>query len=235
MDQCLTSSWELDVILDTNHISRTTVQRITNLELCTNEVKERCKEYDERIKTLMHEENHMIQSDGERQLQDWDEHTDLQDEVFNDEFKSAVLDEKISEADADFTPDVFDDTYLNTEKAIARGAGESEDVQYGRVTKRLRDAEGRPIGTANDNPLLDTREYSVQFLDGNTEAIAAKLIAQHLYSQIDNKGRRHILLDDIIDHRKSEQAIDKADAFVTMNDVVKRRRETTQGWHMLCQ
>jgi hypothetical protein len=117
-----------------------------------------------------------------------------------------------------------------------RGAGDSEDVQYGRVTKRLRDAEGRPIGTANNNPLIDTREYSVQFLDGHTEAISANLIAQHLYSQIDNEGRQHtILLDDIIDHRKSKQAIDKTDAFVTMNNGVKRRRETTQGWHMLCQ
>ncbi len=71
-------------------ISRTTVQRITNLELGTNEVKEQCKEYDKRIKTLMHEDNHMIQSDGERQLQDWDEYTDVQDEVFNNKFNSAV-------------------------------------------------------------------------------------------------------------------------------------------------
>ena len=216
-------------------ISRTTVQRITNLELGTNETKERCKEYNDRIKALLHDDNHVVHGDGERQLQDWDEYTDVQDEAFNDEFNSAVSDEKIKDADADFTPDVFDDTYLNKEIAIARGAGDSEDVQYGRVTKRLRDAEGRPIGTANDNPLLDTREYSVEFLDGHTEAIAANLIAQHLYSQIDDEGRRHILLDDIIDHRKSEHATDKADAYVTMNNGVKRRRETTQGWHMLCQ
>ena len=32
------------------------------------------------------------------------------------------------------------------------------EPQIGKVlTKRLRDAEGRPIGTAHDNPLLDTR------------------------------------------------------------------------------
>jgi hypothetical protein len=94
-------------------ISRTTVLCITNLELGTNEVTERCKEYDKRIKTLMHGDNHMLQGDGERQLQDWDEFTDVQDEVFNDKFNSAVSDKKISKADADFTPDVFDDTYLN--------------------------------------------------------------------------------------------------------------------------
>ena len=56
-------------------------------------------------------------------------------------------------ADVDFTPNVCDDTYLNKEIAKARGAGDDKDVQYGRVTKRLRDADGRPIGTAHDNPL----------------------------------------------------------------------------------
>jgi len=30
-------------------------------------------------------------------------------------------------------------------------------------------------------------------------------------------------------------AIEKADAFVTMRNGVKRRRQTTQGWQLLCQ
>jgi hypothetical protein len=46
---------------------------------------------------------------------------------------------------------------------MARGASEDSDVQFGKVTKRLRDAEGRPIGTAHENPLLDTREDAVEF------------------------------------------------------------------------
>ena len=216
-------------------VSRTTVPRITNLEQGTNEVKERMKEYSEQIKALMNNENHIIHGDGEKQLQDWDDYTDDHDDAFREEYNSAISDETIPEADTDFTPDVFDDTYLNKEIAIARGAGDSEDVQYGRVIKRSRDAEGRPIGTANDNPLLDTREYSVEFLDGHDESISANLIAQHLYSQIDEEGKRHVLLDDIVDHRKGTQAIDKEDAFVTMSNGVKRRKQTTQGWQMLCQ
>jgi hypothetical protein len=217
-------------------ISRTTVQRITKLELGTNKVKERCKEYNERIKALMNDNNHLMHGDGERQLHDWDEYTDAQDEAFNEEFNSTVSDKKINEANANFTLNVFDDTYLNKEIVIARGAGGSKYDQYGRVTKLLpRDADGQPIGTANDNPLLDTREYLVQFLDGHIKAIVAILIAQHLNSQIDEENRQHIRLDDIIDHRKSKYAIDKADVFTTMSNGVKRKRETTQGWLMLCQ
>ena len=83
---------------------------------------------------------------------------------------------------------MFSNTYFIKKIAIAIGAGSSEDVQYGRVTKRLHDADGRPIGTANNNPQLDTRENLVELLDDHTEAIAANLIAQqhYLYSQIHN-------------------------------------------------
>ena len=229
----LMSYWILTIA--GNVVSRTTVQRITNLEQGTTELKDRMKEYTEAIKDALQDQNHIILNEDRRQLQDWNDYTSAVDQAFIDDFDSAISDEKIPEADQDFTPDVFDDTYLNKEIALARGAGDSEDVQYGKVTKRLRDAEGRPIGTANENPLLDTREYAVEFLDGHSESITANLIAQHLYSQIDDEGNRHILLDDIIDHRKGMQAIDKEDAFVTMSNGVKRRKQTTQGWQMQCQ
>jgi hypothetical protein len=229
----LMSNW---VLTDNGRvISRTTVQRITNLELGTTEVKERCKRYNERIAELLNDANHIIQGDGERQLQDWDDCTLDSDEDFANEFNNVVSDSQIPEADETFTPDVFDDTYLQKEIAVARGAGTEEDVEYGKVTKRLRDAEGRPIGTAHDNPLLDTREYEVEFRDGHYESLSANLIAQHLYSQIDEEGNRHVLLEDITDHRHDDTAVDKNDAFVTMSNGVKRRKETTQGWQLLCQ
>ena len=222
-------------ILTTNGrvISRTTVQRVTNLESTTTEVKQRIQEFDERIAELLKDDNHVIREGNERQLQDWDDYTDLDnDGDFARTFGEVISDAKISEADEDFTPDTFDDPYLNKEIALASGANE---VQFGRVTKRLRDAEGRPIGTANENPLLDTRGYAVEFRDGHSESVSANLIAQNLYSQFDEEGNRHILLADIVDHRRDERAVDKQDAFVTMGNGVKRRRETTQGWQLLCE
>ena len=33
---------------------------------------------------------------------------------------------------------------------------------FAKVTKRLRDAQGLPIGAANDNPILDTCMYEVE-------------------------------------------------------------------------
>ena len=39
--------------------------------------------------------------------------------------------------DENFTPDAFDDTYLNMEIALPHGGGDPEDVQFAKVTKRL--------------------------------------------------------------------------------------------------
>ena len=72
-----------------------------------------------------------------------------------------------------------------------------------KVTGRKRDADGRPIGKQNPNPLLDTRLYEVEFPDGSTEAITANLIAETLWSQVDNEGRSYSVLKEIVDHRRA--------------------------------
>ena len=70
---------------------------------------------------------------------------------------------------------MLDDTYLNMELALPR---DGDGPEFARVTKRLRDANGLPIGTANDNPILDTRLYEVEYLDGHRAFLSAKAIAE---------------------------------------------------------
>ena len=74
----------------------------------------------------------------------------------------------------DFDPDMYADTYVNMELAIPR---DGEGPEFARVTKRLRDANGLPIGVANNNPILDTRMYEVEYPDGHTASLAANVIA----------------------------------------------------------
>ena len=80
-----------------------------------------------------------------------------------EEFHGVTSDNEVKEADKTFTPDVYD-TYLNMELAIPQG--DSLEPRLARVTKRLKEANGLPIGLANKNPILDTRMYEVQYLDG---------------------------------------------------------------------
>ena len=101
-------------------------------------------------------------------IDDWDD--PACDEEFVQEFGRTINDPEIKEADQEFTPDSFDDTYLQMELALPRDGGE---VQFARVVKRMRDKDGLPIGTANDNPILDSRMYEVEFQDGYNTSLAA--------------------------------------------------------------
>ena len=56
--------------------------------------------------------------------------------------------------------------------------------------KQLKDNQGRPIGIASDNPILDTRMYEVEYQDGHTAALAANIIAENIFAQVDEEGNR---------------------------------------------
>jgi hypothetical protein len=149
------------------------------------------------------------------------------DEDFQEEFSNIVSNDDIKEADNKFTPEVFDDTYLNMELALPSGDGAEPAIA--RVTKRLRDANGLPIGTAHDNPILDSRMYEVEYQDGHKLAMAANAIAQNLFAQVDAEGNCHVLFDEIIDHRTDGKEVKQQDAFLTTRLATRRRRETTIG------
>ena len=55
--------------------------------------------------------------------------------------------------------------------------GEPEP-QLALVTKRIRDANGLPIGKVSDNPILDTRMYKVKYVDNEIFALSANLILE---------------------------------------------------------
>jgi hypothetical protein len=57
--------------------------------------------------------------------------------------------------------------------------GTSQKVQ---VAARKQDVNGNPVGRRNTNPILDTREYEVEFPDGATHMFTANIIAESLYS-----------------------------------------------------
>jgi hypothetical protein len=62
----------------------------------------------------------------------------------------------------------------------------------GHVTAQKRDIDGNLKGTANDIPILDTREYVVTFDDGDMTELNANLIALSMYAQCDPDGNHYI-------------------------------------------
>ena len=76
-------------------------------------------------------------------------------------------------------------------------------MKTGTVKKRAVDDNGRGVGTHNDNTLLDSRQYEVEFEDGTYDRYQANVIAENIYSQTDDEGRETLLLDEIYGHRRA--------------------------------
>ena len=225
-----------------------TVQRVTEPEKNTESVKERMKSHSDRMAVKFKEKRLSAEtstqptlekrSDKERNDKtsigpNLDEWSDLleDDPDFADEFNLIYNNLDVPEADEEFDPDSYD-AYLSMEVNVNSG-----DVHptKGRVTKRLKDNRGNPIGKAHNNPHLDTRMYEVEFVDGRKQAMSANLIAENMFATVDEQGNRHIIMDSIIDHRRTADAINTNDAFVVNQGGNKRRRETTKGWEILIQ
>ena len=105
----------------------------------------------------------------------------------------------------------------------------------GRVIRWKRDTDSNPTGRANANPILDTRVYNIEFDEGDVTELTANMIAQAMYAQCDPDGNQYMLLDQLIDHRKKDNAISLSEQIVQRDNGRTYRRKTTAGWQICCQ
>jgi hypothetical protein len=190
-------------------VSVTTVQRVTNAESSTDEMQARMREYDDKLQVYFDAQS----ADVSRHLRDIDSHKIIdhenEDPAFFDEFTRVIDDAGLPHAkeQADDV-EVESDNYIGMEFAMSRG-GDGELI-HATVRRRLNDEEGKPIGKPHTNPLLDSRRYEVEYADGNLEELMANIIAENLISQVDEEGRRQMMLGGIMDHRTLPDAISKS-------------------------
>jgi hypothetical protein len=69
------------------------------------------------------------------------------------------------------------------------------------VIKRSRDGDGLWTGCRNSNPILDTRQYEVEFFDGSVDTYTANVIVENLATMIDLKGQQYALFKGDVDHQ----------------------------------
>ena len=70
-----------------------------------------------------------------------------------------------------------------------------------------KDADGKPIGRSNQNTILDTCLYELEFPGGEMTELAADNIAESIYSQCNIDENEYLLLKAFIDHRKNNSAL----------------------------
>jgi len=215
-------------------IARHSVQALTEQELVTPEIQERLKKFDDEIQKkkddIVYDHSDFpddnvlhINSDAGPLTDDGEPHPF--DPNHNDD---AVLDHDdimlaVEEPNAH-------DKMIGAEALLPRGGEVAEAV----VVKRARDKDGKYIGTANANPLLDSRRYLVRFKTGDEEEFAANEIAENLYAMCDNQGRQYQLIDDVVEHRCTSELLPEEAATVIVNGK-ESFVHTTKGWEFLIQ
>ena len=87
----------------------------------------------------------------------------------------------------------------------------------GEVIRHKRDFDGNPIGWENQNPIIDTRQYEVEFTNGEVTDITDNIISDWVYAQCNKYVNYTLLLDCFIDYRKMEQALSLQDQQLKVN------------------
>ena len=75
-------------------------------------------------------------------------------------------------------------------------------------------------------------EYEVKFIDGLTEAYTANMVAEAMYSQVDEEENSHVMLNEIIDHCKNKATVSHDDVYVPSRSGHISQRCMTKGWKM---
>eukprot|EP00978_Attheya_sp_CCMP212_P042528 scaffold260524_cov34-Attheya_sp.AAC.1 len=189
-------------------ISVVTVQRLMNSEQQTDEWKKRMQLFDDNLDSKWTAVSADISNSLNNVHPSKVVGMEDKDEDFIEEYNRVINDATLPEVDDVDKELGQSDPYLTMELGIPRGDADDE-LEFAKVTKRAKDDEGNSIGRAHTNPLLDSRQYEVQFHNGDTEVLTANIIAEKLLSQVDDEGRRQMMLDEIVDHRSLNLAIPK--------------------------
>jgi hypothetical protein len=204
-------------------ISCNTVQRLTNLEQQTDEWKQRMTTFNDELEAKFQTSSSDISNSTRDIPQDLLLDLDGEDQDVIQEFNRVINNDEIphhhdTKDDAQDGEVGIQDPYLNMELGLAHG--DEEDLRLAWVKRRAVDVEGQPVGRPSNNPLLDSPQYEVEFLDGETEILTANIIAENLLAQVDD----HSVLDD---------AIPANDGYYTTTSGMKRKKRTTWGWEIL--
>ena len=135
--------------------------------------------------------------------EEWPEQDDVNSETYNKYIRSAVM---------------IDVPGEGPKRATAR--------------RRIKNKDGSPAITYHRIPMMDTREYELEYDDGNHDWYFANVIAENLYSQIDSEGNQFLVLEDISDHHKYGMAIEVDDGFTIGANGNRHPKKTTRDWEL---
>ena len=82
------------------------------------------------------------------------------------------------------------------------------------------------MGHANPNPIIDSRQYVMEFVDSTEAELTANAISKIMYAKCDTDGNQYIMLDSIVYLRRSTTTLCNSDQNFVNNGRTYRCRST---------
>jgi hypothetical protein len=197
--------------------ARTSVQCVMDDELKVDATKKLFDDMDNSIRTTLDGDQHFINlaNDAEYVM-----------EYVADDVPEPMVGTFLPDVDEiERTTDGYDE-YVGAQMTFDLGG---ETGLRGTVIKRAKGEDGNPIGVRNNNPVLDTRRYTVRLMDGSEQEFAANQIAENLYSQVNEYGQHELLFREIVNHRNVPDFKDGTETMPTKHGQNWKLPKTTKG------
>ena len=118
------------------------------------------------------------------------------------------------------------DTLVNAEVLPPQ----DDKIKKGKVKQIHKGPDGKVTGIFNKNPLLNSIIYDVEFPDGTIREYAANIIAENIYSSLDELRHQQQILDCIVNHNSDGRAIEMKETCVITKLGTKQIRKSTVEW-----
>jgi hypothetical protein len=130
-------------------------------------------------------------------------------------------DEVIDQSDAEKAADTYH-SFVGAEVIVPDAAG---NRRMAKVLQRIRESD-LPV-SSDINVFNDRSVFEVEFL--------VNIIAENLFSQIDEHGQQFQVLNDILEHQKDGSAIPIEQGYITSRSGNRHPKKTTRGWKLLVE
>ena len=212
--------------LNGEFLARSTVIPIPESDLHSNEIKQQMTEFTNKLhaaisdheKALVDDSVDLDKTQPYASCLDFDPAEDPVTYPWDENWKEIALHDETAQSQKEL------DTYIGAQVLMHNKYG-NEVLCW--VKGRKRYSDGSLIGEYNPNPILDTRIFDVEYPDGRVEAFSTNLIAESLYSNVDDEGFDTGLMDEIINHSMTDEAVKIEDGLVGNNNTPVI---TTKGW-----
>ena len=95
------------------------------------------------------------------------------------------------------------------------------------------DEQGKVIVNTDDNPILSTLIYDVEFPNGNIKKYSANVIAENILVNFHSEGYYSSIMACILYHKRDGFALRMNKKYVKSKNKQMKLRQTTVGWSFL--